>query len=384
MGDSNVTLYAKWTLNSGGGSTGGGGGGTSTTPTNPTTPPGTKTEEKNVPVIINGKVENAGTETITQNNGIKNVDMSVSGELVNKKIEEAVQQQVQTPNAIVNNVVEVPISAADANSINTKLTGDIVKKMDDNSFKLMINAGSVDYVIPANELKIENVAAQMGVSQAELKSIEVQIKINKVTEETAKQISENATKKNMAVVVSPVEFSIVANTTSKDGTKSEVTISKFTQYVERTIAIPEGVDPSKITTGVVYNDDGSFAHIPTEIVVKDSKYYARLNSPTNSKYSVIWNPVKVDSVKNHWSKESVEDMASRLVIDNPNSFEPNRAITRGEFIDVVTKGLGIYRPQTEAANKFNDVKKASKYYNGVLTGVDYGLINGYKDGSFKP
>ena len=212
----------------------------------------------------------------------------------------------------------------------------------------------------------------------------VQIKIDKVTEEVSKQITENAAKKNMAVVVSPVEFSIVANTVSKDGTRSEVTISKFTQYVERTIAIPEGVDPSKITTGVVYNDDGSFAHIPTEIVLKDSKYYARLNSPTNSKYSVIWNPIKVDSVKNHWSKESVEDMASRLVIDNPNSFEPNRAITRGEFIDVVTKGLGIYRPQTEAANKFNDVNKANKFYNGVITGVDYGLINGYKDGSFKP
>jgi len=62
--------------------------------------------------------------------------------------------------------------------------------------------------------------------------------------------------------------------------------------VERTIEIPDGIDPGKITTGIILNEDGTFSHVPTIITLIDGKYYAKINSLTNSTYSVIFNHVE--------------------------------------------------------------------------------------------
>jgi hypothetical protein len=61
--------------------------------------------------------------------------------------------------------------------------------------------------------------------------------------------------------------------------------------------------------------------VPTVIYQKDGKWYARINSLTNSTYSIIWNPVSVKTIENHWARETVNDMAGRLVIFNPETFD---------------------------------------------------------------
>jgi hypothetical protein len=144
------------------------------------------------------------------------------------------------------------------------------------------------------------------------------------------------------------------------------------------------VDPSKITTGIIINPDGTVSHIPTEVFEKDGKYYARLSSLTNSAYSVIWNPIAVKSVENHWSKNSVNDMASRMVIKNPETFKPDEAITRGEFAEYITKALGLYRTNVAKDGKFTDVKTSNDLADAITIATDYGIISGYPDATFKP
>lgn len=147
-----------------------------------------------------------------------------------------------------------------------------------------------------------------------------------------------------------VKFEITC--TSVDKT---VSVRKFNGYVERTVAIPNGIDPSKITTGILLNGDGTFSHVPTQIVVMGGKYYAKINSLTNSTYSVIYNPVTFADVANHWAKTSINDMGSRMVVTGvgSNSYEPDRSITRAEFAAVVVRALGLQKGMTESA--FGDV-----------------------------
>jgi len=57
-------------------------------------------------------------------------------------------------------------------------------------------------------------------------------------------------------VVKPVEFEV----TCTSGIKT-VEVSKFNGYVELAVAIPDGADPSKITTGTVLNADSTFCHV---------------------------------------------------------------------------------------------------------------------------
>jgi hypothetical protein len=134
----------------------------------------------------------------------------------------------------------------------------------------------------------------------------------------------------------------------------------------------------------VYNKDGTFSHVPTEIFKKNGKYYAKLNSLTNSSYSVIGNPITVDSVEKHWSKAYVNDMASRLVVKNPEDFVPDAHITRGDFAEYITKALGLYRTGVAEEGKFKDVEVRDGLADAITIATEYGIINGYPDKTFRP
>jgi hypothetical protein len=130
--------------------------------------------------------------------------------------------------------------------------------------------------------------------------------------------------------------------------------------------------------------DGTVRHVPTQIIVIDGKYYAKINSLTNSTYSVIWNPVEFSDVASHWAKDAVNDMGSRLVISGigNNMFVPDRDITRAEFAAIIVRALGL-KPGI-GDNLFTDVSSTAWYSDYIKTAVEYKLISGYGDGRFGP
>ncbi|NHN34292.1 S-layer homology domain-containing protein [Paenibacillus agricola] len=161
-------------------------------------------------------------------------------------------------------------------------------------------------------------------------------------------------------------------------------MSKFDAYVERTIAIPDGVDPSKITTGVVVEPDGTVRHVPTRIVMIDGKYYAKVNSLTNSTYSIVWHPLEFNDIAQHWAKDIVNDMGSRMIVSGVGNslFNPDQDITRAEFAAIMTRGLGLKLENGVAP--FMDVKATDWYSSAVHTAYTYSLLSGFEDGTFRP
>lgn len=216
-----------------------------------------------------------------------------------------------------------------------ELNGQTVKGMEIKEATLEIKTGTVSYTLPASQINIDAVSAQLG---SDLKDIKVSVKIAEPSADTVKVVEDTAKKNSYQIVVKPVEFEITCTSGSKT-----VEVSKFNGYVERTVAISDGVDPAKITTGIVLNSDGTFGHVPTTIVKIDSKYFAKIKSLTNSTYSVIWNPVTFADVANHWGKDAVNDMGSRMVVTgvSKNTYEPDRSITRAEFAAIVVRALGL-------------------------------------------
>ncbi|HBF65846.1 MAG TPA: hypothetical protein DDW34_08980, partial [Clostridium sp.] len=237
--------------------------------------------------------------------------------------------------------------------------------------------------IPAEEFTISKVAENLGLEEKKLADIKVEVKITKLDEKVVEKYNEVAKANGAEMVFPPVQFEITAKTTKIDGTTKEQSINKFSNYVERVMEIPASVDPSKITTGILFNADGTYSHVPTEVYQKNGKWYAKLNSLTNSDYSVIWNPVTVKSVENHWAKYAVNDMASRLVIFNPEEFEPNKAITRADFAEYIVRALGLYREGSTHENNFKDVSAKGERTLAILIANEYGIVSGYSDGTFR-
>ncbi|MBS7528123.1 InlB B-repeat-containing protein, partial [Fusibacter paucivorans] len=329
-----------------------------------------------VEVIINGKGQQAGTESTTMIDGKKITTIVVDPETVREKIAETMIQENTEENSII-----IPVSNKESTAVHAQLTGDLVKEMEQEDFKLTISADNVEYALPAKEVNISTVAAKLGIEEANLKDIVIDIAIDKLDDATVGTIIEKAANGNLEVIYPPIAFNIRATVTTKDNEIQQVDISQFKSFVTRKVALPEGVNGSKITTGVVYNEDGTFSHIPTTVTLEDGIYYAVMNSVTNSNYSVIYHQVSVDGAKGHWAESSINNLASRLIIETIDNFEPNASITRGEFIEYALKAFGLYRSGDADMSLFKDMDP--QYARVITIANQYGIVNGYGDGTVR-
>lgn len=339
-----------------------------------------KPSEGSVVVIINGQEQNAGKETKTTVGGQTVVTVEVDNKIIKSKIESAIENNTQGS----TNVLQVPITNQSADVVKVQLTGDIVKKLEANAFNVTIKRNNIEYVIPAEELTISKLAESLYVLDKDLQDIKIEVQITNLPQRVVNQYTEIAKENGAELVFPPVAFEVVAKTIQSDGKIGEVAINKFSNFVERVMELPSGVDPSKVTTGIVFNSDGTYNHVPTEVFQKEGKWYARLSSLTNSSYSLIWNPLTVKSVEKHWSKNAVYDMASRLVIFNPETFEPDNNITRAEFSEYIVRALGLYREGSKHENIFKDVSANGDRTLAILIANEYGIVTGYQDGTFRP
>lgn len=91
----------------------------------------------------------------------------------------------------------------------------------------------------------------------------------------------------------------------------------------------------------------------------------------------------VDVADNAWYAKPVNTLASLGIIKGvgDNRFDPNRAITRAEFTVIA---MGFAELDTGGKNIFTDVDEDDWFYDQVVGSIQYGWINGYEDGSFRP
>lgn len=333
-----------------------------------------------LPARVASRGSSSGSESKVTEDGVSTITVEVNNDVVERKIDEAFINNT----AGSENVIQVSVSDPQSVVVKVELTGDIVKKLEENSFDVSIKWDTIEYVIPAEEFTISKVAEDLGVLEKNLKDIKIEIQITKLDQTLVAKYNGVVKGNGAELVFPPIQFKVVAKITKTDGTIEKLEISKFSNYVKRVMEIPVGIDPSKITTGIVFNPDGTYSHVPTEVFPKDNNWYAKLNALTNSHYSVIWNPVMVKSVENHWSKDTVNDMASRLVVFNVETFSPDKAITRADSSEYIVRALGLYKEGSKYENKFKDVSAKADRTLAILIASEYGIVAGYPDGTFRP
>ncbi|WP_201319367.1 DUF4347 domain-containing protein [Paenibacillus sp. EPM92] len=337
------------------------------TPGIPAAPSTPETTNTGVDVLVNGKAENAGTAATTTVNEQTVTTITVD----HKKLEEKLSIEGQRA------VITIPMNTK-SDVVVGELNGQMVKNMEQKLAVLEIKTEKATYTLPAQQININSISDQIGKNVA-LPDIKIQIEIAAPTAETVKIVQNSAAQGEFTIVAPPLNFTVRGIYGD-----TRVEVSKFNAYVERTIAIPDGIDPNKITTGIVVEPDGIVRHVPTKIVIVDGKYYAKVNSLTNSTYSVVWHPLMFKDVEQHWAKNAVNDMGSRMVINGIGNglFNPDQDITRAEFAVSMVRGLGL-KPESGAA-PFTDVATSDWYNEAIQTAYLYNLIGGFEDGTFRP
>lgn len=94
--------------------------------------------------------------------------------------------------------------------------------------------------------------------------------------------------------------------------------------------------------------------------------------------------MEFEDVAQHWAKDVVNDMGSRMVISGSGDdrFDPDQEITRAEFAAILVRGLGL--KLANSSSSFADVKPGEWYSRSIQTAYEYNLISGFEDGTFRP
>lgn len=323
--------------------------------------------DSGVDVLVNGKSESAGIARTDKINNQQVTRVTVD--------EKKIQQRLDMEG--MNSTITIPFST-DSDVVSGGLNGRMVKNMENLEAMIEIRTGHATYTLPAKQINIDAISVQLG-ANIELQDIMVNVEIGSLQSDDIQIVENVAASHGLTIMVPPLNFKVSA---VYEG-RTEV-VTKFNAYVERTIAIPTDVDPHKITTGVVMEEDGNVRHVPTKVVELNGVYYAQINSLTNSTYTVVWNPVAFKDVAGHWAREAVNNMGSRMIVYGlgNNMFAPNRNMTRAEFAATVIRSLGL-APE-EGDSHFTDIKRDDWFHGYINTSSSYQLIAGFADGTFRP
>lgn len=337
----------------------------------------------NTSVKINGEAQQIGKEVKSVDNGISRVDVTVVSDTIDKLIDEVINKNLNNPNA-TKNTVEINVVDTDANLAVVGLTGDILKKLEENDFDVIVKRGALTYSIPASEFTVDAVASRLSVPENQLDTITFEFQTQLLNDATQTMLSKQVTDNKAELLMPATELHLTAKALRVDGTTEVIPLNDFSQYVDRTFELPRGISLTGITTGIVFNDDYTYTHVPTYVFSNNGRNYAQIRSLTNSTYSVIYNPVQVESVKGHWAQSTVDNLASRLVLTNIKDFQADANITRGELADYLVRALGLYRNDHTVSAMFTDVSPQSEHAIAISIASHWGIINGYADGTFRP
>ncbi|WP_339268972.1 S-layer homology domain-containing protein [Paenibacillus sp. FSL K6-1330] len=347
---------------------GGNSGGSTSPSTPPSTPPATTPPptDPGVNTSVNGNDGGFATGKTTTSEGNKQTSVQVNRDKLGNILSNGTGQKlsIQSPN--------------DGNMQVDGLTAADIRLLADKGASLDIGNPLAIYPVPSKQLDLNSVSRQLG--NAALNDIAVHIDIKRSSETLRNNAKNKATSAGYQLLVDPVDLEM---TFSQNG--KTVKPGQLNGYAPKYIALPEGIDPNRITTGVVVNPDGSVFHLPTVVTKIGDRYYAQIHDLRSSgSYSVIWNPQDFDDVRTHWAQTEVNNISARLDLqgNGGNTFAPNRNVTRAEFAEIVVLGLGLMR-QEEPKTTFDDVTATAWYRNAISIASEFGIVLGYNDGAFR-
>ncbi|WP_152547782.1 cadherin-like beta sandwich domain-containing protein [Paenibacillus ehimensis] len=259
------------------------------------------------------------------------------------------------------------------------LTAEMVKRLADTGSSLEISSLLAIYPVPGKQLDLDAIAKQW--NHAALGDIAVHVDIKRSSAAQIESARSKATAEGYELLVDPVDLDL---TFTREG--RTVRAGQLSGYAAKYIALPEGIDPNRITTGVIVNPDGTVFHVPTVVTKMNNRYFALINDlRSHGTYSVIWNPQDFDDVKNHWARAEVNNIAARLDLAGTgnNTWSPDRSVNRSEFAAIVVSGLGLMR-QDAPQSTFHDVSSSAWHHHAVTIANEFGIVLGYEDSSFRP
>lgn len=92
-----------------------------------------------------------------------------------------------------------------------------------------------------------------------------------------------------------------------------------------------------------------------------------------------------DVSENYWAASKISDVVCKniMTLDEQGNFNPEKSLTRVEFVQALLKILSNDNLNVRIKNTFSDVMETYPAYSDILRSQQLGLVYGYPDGTFK-
>jgi len=233
-----------------------------------------------------------------------------------------------------------------------------------------------------NSLVFETTGVQFTLSNQELKQMLTTnhssfiINIQQASAELISKAQEQAIKGAYQIIGTPITIEVLA----QNDQSSPLHLPGLGQMVLSSTNVGDKISPTALLKLL---PNGELAPILANISINGQNYEVIVTNYGAGTYTLINKQLQFTDVSG-WSKESIELLASKLILNgvNATTFEPDRAITRAEFASIISKALGLLN--TSNASNFTDVSTDSWYTDAVATVAQLGFMNGYPDGTYRP
>jgi hypothetical protein len=235
---------------------------------------------------------------------------------------------------------------------------------------IIVETSTGSYELPVSAVDLEALAEQLNVTTAELKIV---IKVSEVQ-------APGMVNAQYDVILPSIDFEVTVVAPNGES----IVLNFFPQPVKRSITATKQL--AALTTVGVIVVNGQVRGVPTFVTPGNTT--ANLYRAGNSTYTLVENFKTFKDVNNgaNWSEQYVEKLASRLIVSGTTAetYSPNRSITRGEFASILSRGLGLVAKNPNVT--FSDVSSTQAFNRNaeIAAVVEAGIVNGYKDGKFRP
>ncbi len=372
-------------------------------------------------VVQQGTADDLGQATNGANpdNGLYTAQSTAPGQLNIALNKDAVLQQLDSAQDRI-----VPIVIPDGyTTVRCMIHGDVLQALYDAQGGVAIQSAWGDYVLPIRDIDPAAWSKLPG-NPASLQAVNLQVEITPVANEVTGAIQQAAAKTGITIVGTPVQFALTgsagqqpsqaldsatlfpgssgeqgsagdkstqsANNASDPGAvgSTPATGVSTAESTRQLILHPSAAsNGSPFTTAIRWNPVLQQI-IPVPTMQKTARSgngtIAILHGTTpDGIYALVQSSQTFSDTAKHWSRNDVNDMASRLIVNGEQGqFFPDREVTRAEFAAMLVRALGLADEQSEHLPR--DVKRSDWYAGVVGTAINHGLIEGYNDGNFRP
>lgn len=200
----------------------------------------------------------------------------------------------------------------------------------------------------------------------------VTVVIARMTDFASRELDEELTRQGYDMLARPTSFELYS-----DG---NIKIEAEGTYLERTFSMNGAAEPDHST--VVWVDGaGKPRFVPSVFEGETATFYDAYNGV----FTAVRSNRTFEDIQGHWAQSDIERLTNKLILNGSanGTFDPNRTVTRAEFVAMLVRALGLAeKPQLTS---YSDVWPNEVWYAGAIGAASAaGLIEGYADGSFRP